>query len=87
MGLKIKVDEKKKAIGVYLDGNLIKVLNEKESKDFMENAKNEILEKKGMFNPEFHIQCRYATAPIEDDLPHYKGIPARFKGSDELMQW
>jgi hypothetical protein len=41
----------------------------------------------GMFSPEFHIQCRYATAPIEDDLPHYKGTPARFKGSDELMQW
>ena len=41
----------------------------------------------GMFSPEFHIQCRYATAPIEDDLPHYKGTPARFNGSDELMQW
>jgi hypothetical protein len=21
------------------------------------------------------------------DLPHYKGVPARFGGSDELMQW
>ena len=41
----------------------------------------------GMFNPEFHIQCRYAALPIQDDLPHYKGIPARFRGSDELMQW
>ena len=41
----------------------------------------------GMFNPEFHIQCRYAAAPIQDDLPHYKGIPARFRGSDELMHW
>jgi hypothetical protein len=41
----------------------------------------------GMFLPEFHIQCRYATAPIEDGLPHYKGTPARFNGSDELMQW
>jgi len=41
----------------------------------------------GMFNPEFHIQCRYAAVPIQDDLPHYKGIPARFRGSDELMQW
>ena len=40
----------------------------------------------GLFHPEFHIQCRYATAPIRDDLPHYKGIPARFGGSDELMQ-
>ena len=41
----------------------------------------------GAFNPEFHIQCRYAAAPIQDDLPHYKGTPARFRGSDELMQW
>ena len=41
----------------------------------------------GMFNPAFHIQCRYAAVPIQDDLPHYKGTPARFRGSDELMQW
>jgi hypothetical protein len=41
----------------------------------------------GMFHPEFHVQCRYATAPIRDNLPHYKGNPARFFGSDELMQW
>jgi hypothetical protein len=41
----------------------------------------------GTFSPEFHIHCRYATAPIDDDLPHYEGIPARFNGSDELMQW
>ena len=41
----------------------------------------------GMFSPEFHIRCRYATTPIEDALPHYKDTPARFNGSDELMQW
>jgi hypothetical protein len=41
----------------------------------------------GMFSPEFHMQCRYAAAPVEDNLPHYKGIPARFRGSDELMSW
>jgi hypothetical protein len=41
----------------------------------------------GMFSPEFHSQCRYAGAPIRDDLPHYKGTPARFGGSDELMEW
>jgi hypothetical protein len=41
----------------------------------------------GLFSPEFHIQCRYAPAPIEDDLPHYKDTPVRFNGSGELMQW
>jgi hypothetical protein len=41
----------------------------------------------GMFKPKFHIQCRYAAVPIQDDLPHYKGTPARFRGSDELVQW
>lgn len=39
----------------------------------------------GMFAPEFHIQCRYAAAPIKDNLPHYSGLPRRFGGSDELM--
>jgi hypothetical protein len=41
----------------------------------------------GVFNPEFHIQCRYAAGPIQDDLPHYRGTPARFGGSDDLMRW
>jgi hypothetical protein len=41
---------------------------------------------KAMFSPDFHIHCRYAPAPIEDDLPHYKDTPARFNGSNELMQ-
>ena len=41
----------------------------------------------GMFKPEFHSQCRYAAAPPEDNLPHFKATPARFIGSDELMQW
>lgn len=41
----------------------------------------------GAFSPEFHIQCRYAAAPITDGLPHYKAVPARFGGTDELMDW
>ena len=41
----------------------------------------------GRFNPEFHVQCRYAAARVEDDLPHYKDTPVRFHGSGELMSW
>jgi hypothetical protein len=48
---------------------------------------NAALLPEGMFSPEFHIQCRYATAPVEDGLPHYKSTPVRFNGSGELMQW
>jgi hypothetical protein len=41
----------------------------------------------GLFNPSFHSQCRYAREPLRDALPHYKGRPARFGGSDERMVW
>jgi hypothetical protein len=39
------------------------------------------------FNPEFHVQCRYAVAQIEDSLPHYKDTPTSFRGTGELMPW
>lgn len=41
----------------------------------------------GMFQPAFHQHCRYALVPVKDGLPHYRGIPARFGGSDETMPW
>jgi hypothetical protein len=41
----------------------------------------------GRFNPEFHVQCRYAAARIEDNLPHYKDAPVKFRGSGELLPW
>jgi hypothetical protein len=41
----------------------------------------------GRFNPEFHVQCRYAPTRIEDGLPHYKDTPVKFRGSGELMSW
>jgi hypothetical protein len=41
----------------------------------------------GRFKPEFHVQCRYATAPIEDNLPHYRDTPLQFRGSGERMPW
>lgn len=43
--------------------------------------------REGMFMPEFHVQCQFAPSPVKDNLPHYKGTPARFNGSDELMPW
>jgi len=42
---------------------------------------------KGMFRPEFHINCRYAVLPVRDELPHYKSLPAKFGGSDETVDW
>src|ERR1700722_9076909 len=39
------------------------------------------------FQPAFHVQCQFAVRPIVDDLPHYKGMPARFGGSDEAVGW
>jgi hypothetical protein len=39
------------------------------------------------FNPQFHVHCRYETARIDDDLPHYKDTPVTFRGSGELMSW
>jgi hypothetical protein len=41
----------------------------------------------GEFQPAFHVQCQFAVRPIVDDLPHYKGMPVRFGGSDEMVAW
>lgn len=41
----------------------------------------------GMFKPTFHMQCQYALLPIKDSLPHFKGFPAAFGGSDEQVSW
>jgi hypothetical protein len=41
----------------------------------------------GMFKPAFHLQCQFSASPIADALPHFKGIPAAFGGSDEVMEW
>lgn len=40
-----------------------------------------------MFKPAFHSQCQYAVLPVKDDLPHFKGVPARFGGTDEAIGW
>jgi hypothetical protein len=41
----------------------------------------------GKFQPAFHVQCQFAVRPIVDDLPHYKGMPKLFGGSDETVGW
>lgn len=42
---------------------------------------------KGLFKPEFHIQCQHAILPIKDNLPHFKSFPASFGGTDERVDW
>jgi len=41
----------------------------------------------GTFKPQFHIQCQHAVLPIKDELPHFKGYPQAFGGSDETIGW
>ena len=41
----------------------------------------------GRFEPEFHMNCRFAVRPVADSLPHFKSRPARFGGSDETVDW
>lgn len=41
----------------------------------------------GMFQPAFHIHCRYAVLPVADDLPHYHSSPSVFGGDDEVVDW
>jgi hypothetical protein len=39
------------------------------------------------FKPQFHVQCAHAVLPVVDKLPHYKGFPPAFGGTDELVGW
>jgi hypothetical protein len=41
----------------------------------------------GLFAAEFHMQCGFAVEPVRDGLPHYKGRPPRFGGTDERVEW
>ena len=41
----------------------------------------------GQFRAAFHMQCQFAVRPVSDELPHFKLRPARFGGSDELVEW
>jgi hypothetical protein len=42
---------------------------------------------KGVFNPQFHVQCQHAVLPVLDDLPHYRAFPASFGGVEEFVAW
>jgi hypothetical protein len=35
----------------------------------------------GAFVPQFHMQCKFASEPIQDDLPHFQGLPPGWGGS------
>lgn len=48
---------------------------------------NGFLLPKGEFSPQIHVQCQHAVLPVVDNLPHYKGFPANFGGSEELVDW
>lgn len=40
-----------------------------------------------LLKPAFHIQCRYAVAPVVDGLPHYADTPTAFGGSGAKVVW
>ena len=48
---------------------------------------NGLLLPAGQFKPAFHLQCQFAMLPVKDTLPHFKALPARFGGSDDLVEW
>jgi len=33
------------------------------------------------------MQCQFAVLPVTDALPHFRGLPAAFGGSNETMDW
>jgi hypothetical protein len=41
----------------------------------------------GVFQPQMHLQCQHAVAPVVDVLPHYQDWPAEYGGSGERIGW
>jgi len=39
------------------------------------------------FTPQFHVNCRFAVRPVNDELPHFARMPPQFGGSDEKVDW
>ena len=48
---------------------------------------NAFLLPEGAFTAQMHIQCQHAILPVVDNLPHYKGFPPEFGGTDERADW
>lgn len=40
-----------------------------------------------VFSPAFHIRCEHAVTRVEDELPHFKDLPASLGGTDETVDW
>lgn len=40
-----------------------------------------------VFRPKFHQHCHTARLPVKDSLPHYRGFPPKFGGTDEEASW
>ena len=41
----------------------------------------------GRFTPSAHFYCRYAVAPVSDELLHYRDFPADYGGTGEMIGW
>lgn len=41
----------------------------------------------GVFKPQWHVMCRDALIPVQDNLPHFAGFPASFGGNDDQVSW
>jgi hypothetical protein len=42
---------------------------------------------RGRFQPQMHLQCQHAVAPVVDSLPHFRDWPREHGGSGELVDW
>jgi hypothetical protein len=58
-----------------------------EIKSFGLRSLNARLMRRELFDPQCHIQCQHALAPVSDGLPHFKGFPLSFGGSDDVVDW
>ena len=41
----------------------------------------------GEFEPSMHLHCKFALAPVVDNLRHYLNIPLEYGGTGALADW